>query len=518
MSDFYNKLKKTFRDIIENYGTDFLFIFLSLLIYFLLFYSKWPVWIDQAIHLYMAWGLLNGMTPYVDIANVHLPGVLLIHLIARLISGLEPFGLRLLDICFIFLLLASSSVILRNFGVNLPLRIAGITVYLVFYFSSTFWDTAQKESFSLPLTVLGLIPLFSLISNKNEFKYLEWFFFGAILSFGLWTKVTPAFIVFYLILFSLYAGKKDFYNTLKKYCFYLSGFFLVCIFFISWMILIGSFEGFLKWPLGFSIGPFLKAKWPLTTRLLHTAINLWSGNKKWTLVYVLVSFIFLFLNKSFVQVVLEKKKELFLFFGLVVIAYLSIFIQGKTHCSYHFIVLHWSLMMLGSFVFSLSDVSKLLDKSSVYVILCCILTLFFTGNIYASREPVPHVCTLLAEVLNKHLKPDETVVEFGFCTPLHLKLERKTPFPYLASIGLYNTSPPGSPMRDEIISSLVNSLKDPGVKYFVVDSRKPMPFYSEINEPYKTILEKIGEEKLQNIGFTISDIKFSDFVIYERRK
>src|SRR5688572_21134301 len=101
----------------DGIGRDVLFAAAVLTAYFAAFYHRWPIWEDQAIYHYMAWGLEHGMVPYRDTIDINWPGIVLVHLVARAISGADAMGLRLLDCLFALLLCGSGSAFLSAYGV-----------------------------------------------------------------------------------------------------------------------------------------------------------------------------------------------------------------------------------------------------------------------------------------------------------------------------------------------------------------------------------------------------------------
>ena len=505
--------RKKFLKFLDLYFFDLIFIFMVLASFFILFYSKWPLYVDQGVHLYVAWCTLNGFKPYVDVITIHLPGLIIINMIGRLLGGAEPFGIRLVDIAMLFLLCISTSVILKNWGVKFSFRMLAISAYLVSYFSGNFWYTAQKEGFALSFVVASLIPLLASFGLKKDRSLACFIFFGMILGFGLWTRITLLPMALFVLFLSLFLNRK---NLKLIFIPYFIGILIISIFFIAWLFYMGSFEGFLKWSVMYGTGPYLEGKWSFSKMLFHTIHSFWDGYRKIPVLMTAFGLILNAISGTKLNLMLEKKNEFICLIGIVVVNYLIVLFQGKTHCEYHFIPLKWSLIVLGALLLSVSfSLLKNYAKTMLPIFLS-VLILVFAAKEFSSYVPEPHKCTLLAKELKKHLTEKDKIVEFGFCSQLHSELERVTPFPFVGSISYYNIPSPQSPIRKTILDSLLNALTDPSVKYFIFDSRETMPFHGEAITPKKIVYEKIDIEKISELGFKKSNINFLDFEIYEK--
>lgn len=480
---------------------DIIFIALVLTVYFFWFYYKWHIGIDQGIHLYTAWGMLNGMKLYVDLVNIHLPGLMLMYIIAWFLGGAFPIGLRIVDIGCLFILCLSTSIILSRWKVNLPLRIIGVTLFLVSYFATGPSETAQKESFALPFTILGLLPLLNL-SNKNSISKIHMIIFGMITAFGIWIKITPVLLVLFVLAtnyFFSHVPKKEWLNQLMNY---LIGIIIVSGLFIFWLIISDSFEGFLKWPIGYGLGPYLETRWSVEHIFHDIQKKIGVGGKNLPLLYALIGILLFLFFKRNNKLKIGHKRELLCTLGLILVSILSIFIQGKS-LQYHFIPLQWSLVTFGSLLISLTTLSPDLEKVKWLSIIFCVIILGYSGIEFSKKYIIDtDIKIALRDRINQHLKADDQIVLFGNASFMYSYLQRKTPFPFIASLCLYNMVPPSSKIRKEIIESLVRSLQDPKVKLFLLQNRKTIPIHGVVENSKDIFLKEIGEDKLEELGYT----------------
>ncbi|MBI1858596.1 MAG: hypothetical protein HYR97_05740 [Candidatus Melainabacteria bacterium] len=503
--------KDLFNDFWNSYSIEIIFTAAILIVYFFWFYSKWNLGIDQGIHLYTAWGILNGMTPYVDIINIQLPGLLLINIIARLLGGADPIGLRMIDSLYLFILCISTAVILSRWKVGLPIRIISITLYLVSYFATGTAETAQKESFALPLTILGLLPWLSIDHKKHSNTHM--LVFGIITGLGIWVKITPAFLVVSTLLISYLFSlnhRKEYLSNLTNY---LAGIGLVSISFLSWLVIMGSLKGFFEWCVYYGTGPYLETRWEIGSLIKEFGKKLLLSDRKWPLVFCVLGFITVFITNNS-QLIKQRKKELIYSTSLVLFSVISIYVQGKS-LQYHFIPLQWSLAVFGGVLFSISNLNifPTLLKIRFLPIIFCIIALLFSGHGFSKTFVDTDLKLKFIKKIKQRLKVNETIVLFGNAAYIYSYLERKTPFPFIASIGLHNMVPLDSPIRNRIINSLVSSLKDPSVKLFIVQDRYTLPFHGTSENAKNIVQEQIGNKTLQQLGYT-KKFNYSGFEIY----
>lgn len=448
------------RNIISEYFFDLIF-YLFLLIYcFISFYSKWNLWEDQANHAYISWGLLHGMVPYVDLIDINYPGKILVHLIPWFICDSYAFGLRLIDIVFLFMLCISSSVILSRFSVHWTLRITCLTVFLASYFFTGFQQTAQKDLFSLSLVIFGLLPWFT-----NKFNKFVWIIFGGICAFGLWIKPTPIIIVIFVLLYFFSVEERRLF--FKKLLTFFLGNVLVSVAILLWLYRINALGGFFKWSFMVTLVPYQWSKEEWSIRLIDTISYL--RDYYWPVLLVVIGVVLLIVSskKSFQN---SLNALLFMSFLTMVCLFIPLY-QGKTYCPYHFIPLQWSLVMLAGVLISSSFLANFLNRLRFIWLVCLILVSsgLFSGKYFPQSNDTCGAA--LARSLKSVIKPQRTVVTFGFIPTFHAEFRRKTPFPFTADFSTYRCCAPESRERKEILSALELAFSDPSVELFIITNQ-----------------------------------------------
>jgi hypothetical protein len=127
---------------------DAVFLGVVLTTFYVWFYSRWPLYIDQSIYHYMAWGALHGMVPYRDAINMNWPGIVPFHILGRLLTGHDEAGFRLVDTVVVFVLGVSSASVLRAGGTPAPIRLLALSLYLLAYSSSSRRPPSSSRSFA----------------------------------------------------------------------------------------------------------------------------------------------------------------------------------------------------------------------------------------------------------------------------------------------------------------------------------------------------------------------------------
>jgi len=424
---------------------DWLLPLVALTAYAACFYLRWPVWEDQATYQYMAWGLLHGMRPYVDLVDVNFPGIIPIHILAQLISGADPLGLRLLDLLFTLGLCFGTSWLLTSWGVTRPLRLLALTAYLVGYFATGHFWTAQRDSFALPLLVAGFMPF---MAPRGHRAPLAWLPAGVAVGLGLWIKptLTPAYL--WLSAMWLLVGPRPIGVRWRSWALHALGLALVSVGFLLWLTAWGSLQGFVHWCIHYAFGAYHHSGWPWLIRFSQTARRLWANGAPGPVTLLAIGIVAGSRREVRGPLWDRYRYELTTVIGLCAVLLFVVLCQGKGHSVYQYIPFQWSLTMLGALLASARD----WRRANTLVIAVCLLAFTAVGAKVALRPPSPAVPTdgtRMAQRVAPLLRPGETIVTFGFANTLLSALERPTPFPVISSWILYAATPPTHPGRKE---------------------------------------------------------------------
>ena len=435
----------------------------------------------------------------------------MVHFFARSISGLDPLGLRLLDILFVLILWMSTSAILATWKINWPERLTAFSSYIVYYFSTGFGQTAQRESFALPLVVLGIIPLLVPETKKRNSYY--WILFGAIAGLGLWIKPTPALIVIFAIALALRRSENIRIKLLEIFA-YIAGIALVSILAIDLLWTTGALEGFIEWGIIYVYEAYQTARFSWPVRFADTMKTLSLSEAPLPL-YLSGAGILL-------HVVLRKKIRMPLVYlsgGLIMAALLGALLQGKTHCTYHFIPFKWALGVLAAVLISGINPDRLFARFRILIPILLVTILAMAGNGFSHQEPFLTSGTTFGRELGKVLPSSETIVLFGFSPTLLSGLERRTPFPFIDSWVMYCCSYDNERFRKTIIASLRESVMSSSVKYLIIEKNRHLQLRGFSKSPDTIIEEEIGIDWINAQGFfRSSTYHYPTFDVYERRR
>jgi hypothetical protein len=439
------------------------------------FYLNWDYWDDQAAQAYMTWGMFHGMRPYVDLVDPNWPGILLPHALAYLIAGTDAWGLRALDLIFLYAMLLATSLVLAFWGTPLALRLLAGCAYLTTYFATGWMWTAQRESFGWPLFVVGAIPLLlplgprdpSSIRPTSIVGKRAWAFFGVMAGLSLWIKPTALLAVLILgVTGVILCDRMQRWAILRGMLCYGLAIALVSILFIIVLAATGELGGFIKWGIFYDLGPYSQIKFPWPIRLhmmfefladlrlrqvalglclLGSAIALvWPpGRRRWC----------------------QPARPVIASLIMVVSGALSVYLQGKPGSLYHFIPLLWAMVVLLAVVWSILPWTVGLRNLSLLMCALLVALTFFREPHYAGTT----AGSIAGRILNSKLGANDQIVEWGYSPTLLLRAQRKTPFMTFIGTAFLITTPPDSWAAREVLDRLNIALQNPSVRYLLVE-------------------------------------------------
>jgi hypothetical protein len=304
----------------------------------------------------------------------------------------------------------------------------------------------------------------------------------------------------------------------------------------------GDLRGFYHWGVGFALGPYAKLRFSAALQR-----DWWVGifvrlpmRPVLTLCVVGVIVFAIIAAASALRMARAERgaaagaaESAWRAIQLVVLVFLiglTIYVQGKTHCIYHFIPLKWGLTLFGaalagkpwpwghlrwgpplravlagaSFVYGISYFAKQERE------------LVTAGEISARNA--------FADQLASALAPGETIVLFGFKPSILCALERPTPMPFVDSWIMYAGAPEGSVFREEFMRRWEEAMADPSVRFFIVQPGLQLfpgqrfdPNRPELSDA--VVRERFPAERLKALGFAPSKAfpgSPSGLIVYDR--
>jgi len=451
---------------------DISFFALLLLACGLAFYLHWDMWEDQSAQVYMTWGMFHGMRPYVNLIDPNWPGILLPHTLAYLFSGVQAWGLRAVDLLFLLALLSATSWILAAWKTPRSLRMLVGCAYLLNYFGTGWWWTAQRESFCWPNFVISAIPFLLQLgpgvdAEQSMFGSSAWFIFGALAGLSLWIKPVAWLALFLLFVMTpLLCDRKQRARVIRQTCFFSAGIVLVSAIFIGVMAATGMLPGFIKWGILYDLGPYSQVKWPWMTRFWKTFQYVVTPEfMPLPLLLCIVGCAMAAVLRLSPQRWRRHRGPLLAASALLLAGLMTALLQGKMQSFYHFLPMDWGMAFFAATIWSVIPWKKAFADAANFLTVLAVVAIFIHGP--ASAGPTPG--EIAADQMRPMLSQQDQVVVWGYAPSLLARLGRRTPFQTFIGTSFLITSPPDSWSHREVLDRLNIALQNPSVRYLFVD-------------------------------------------------
>jgi len=120
-----------------------------------LLYTAIPPSPDQALFDYIGWRILNGATPYADVAELNWPGAMLLHTAAAWISGNSIHAWRAFDYGYLLVTLLVVFAVVRALA-GTRVGVAAAIVYQILYVTGGVWFSGQRDILGAPLLLVAV--------------------------------------------------------------------------------------------------------------------------------------------------------------------------------------------------------------------------------------------------------------------------------------------------------------------------------------------------------------------------
>jgi hypothetical protein len=491
-------------------------------LYFLWFYSRWPLTGDHTAISYVAWGLLHGFSPYVDIIEADWPANLLIHSLAWLIYGPSPFGLRLVDGFLILVLCIATSRILACWDVPRGLRFLSISIFLVMYFGADYGGTAQKEGMGIALCAPALL-LWLRWPESDSRMLLP--LSGSIAGMSIAIKPVFAVLWAWVFLYSIYRARSERIRIGRAILRFAIGFVILGGVMVLFLSLVGSLRGFVEWGVVYLLTEHSQAPYGADMLLQRSWLFLaetytFASPNVWVLLLLPIVLVF---QRTRGQLRLRSEAVTFSL-GLFAACFAQMWVQGRGF-SNHFVPVHWSsALLLGVLLSCLPRPLNAVRFDRAMIVLASVICLGFGVEFKIKGYEGALPGALLARRIGASLRKDETVVTYGFQTIGVLpELKRPTPYPFSAAAGMYGWAAQNSPTRKRLVAGLIQAIQHPSVRYFVVEGRilrnqllnsaEVKAFDGEMLLLHRQLMAVLGKE-YRLVGHGI----LGHFVLFERER
>ena len=308
----------------------------------------------------MAWAARHGLVLYRDVINMNWPGCIVVHMLGQSLTGMDASGVRFVEVVFLWIQCLATCRILRAYHVAAPFRIASVTCCLVTYFAAGPWETAQRESFMTPCLAVALVPLLGVHREGQHRGGATWFVAGAFAAFGASIKPTIVLPIggAALVTLILWPGVRR--SLWLRFASYAVGAAAVFVAMLGFLALRGDLRGFYRWGVQFTFGPYGHLRHPDRIQMERWIRVVAQPAVEPTLRFCVagVAVLAIVVGASAVRIwrsapgraveVARDAERILQAILLVCLLGLTIYIQGKTHCRYHYIPLLWALSLLGA--------------------------------------------------------------------------------------------------------------------------------------------------------------------------
>ncbi len=422
-------------------------------------------------------------------------------------------GLRLLDCIFLVILSTATAALLRAYRVSAPLRLLGLTSYLATYFLNDYMQTAQRESFALPLVAVGLACC--LIQARWDRTFSRWVTVACGLTAGLGLAIKPTLalplLVAQVLPVLVRPGRKEAYRFAL---WFIAGEVGAAVCVVSFLACFGSLNGFFEWGVRYAFGPYARARWPIPYRFYHTVdYSLWAPSALLALggAMALVSGMF------------GRRERLAwqgpVVFTVIALAMLAtVIIQGKTHCRYHFHPYFWALSLVGAAALQASlKRGELFATTRLAVVIgVSVLAMLSIEAVYR-RQPKTPDGTLYGAYLRERLAPDDEFVLFGFAPTFHSQIARRTPFPFVDSWIVLDCCEESARPRIErqIGEALAKSVREPTVKCVLLQHHWHFTGTAKWPPGDRILSKYLPEKDLQQLGYSPSLVTLGGGTVFD---
>jgi 4-amino-4-deoxy-L-arabinose transferase-like glycosyltransferase len=492
----------------------------------------WPFDYDQGTFAYGGWAVLHGQQPYIDFWDIKPPNIFYTYAAAFALFGNTVRAIRVFDYLNALLTIGLLLTLATRLWKDAPWRnlAAAITslALIVQYYIFGHWDTAQTETYSLPLLIGAMLLV---IPQKQSKLSLRFACAGALIGIAFYFKFPNAlFLGLIAATIWLFSAKDD---RIKSIIWLSVGF----IFAVGLESVYLAFNGELLplWQLTTSeTASYVSTNYSGTFGFIQ---NLRTSAQALDLSWILIGIV----GWSYWLIARHREEKdsaaisrslMLLILGCV-IALVAVQLQNKGYKYHYAILLPWADLIIGAgFAHVVCAVSKFirLPRWSIAVAMALILLAVSYG--WTSSNPLQDRVNELARIANGdqpangyiatdsisnyvilHTQPNDKIFIFGFQPYVYWKSGRLPATKFLNTIHFKPTTVPKSE-RDELVTSL---LGNPPVLFLVETSDRYTSQGNTNDDSRTTILLRYPElEQLLRDRYWPQDT-LQNTIIYHRR-
>ena len=435
----------------------------------------WPFDYDQGTFAYGGWAVLHRLRPYIDFWDIKPPNIFYTYAAAFAIFGNSVRAIRVFDylnaLLSIALLYTLSLRLWKNVAWSHLAACFASLVFVVQYYIFGHWNTAQTETYSIPLLLAAMLLIVPRVDEDSVRRgsILRSFFAGALIGLSFYFKYPNAL---YLLLAgaAIWIYVRD--DRWKAVVFLISG----CLVAIGLESLYLGLSGELSplWKLSTSeTASYVSSNYSGSfTVLRNLRTSLEALDWLWV-VTAAIGWAIWFVRPSS-KIAAVRSVLLMLFACVLSLAIVQAENKGYT---YHYgILLPWADLLIGAGMAYLSEMFAERDRAPAIVNAALLAVILTLGSFYwSSRNPLEGRAAELinmargfktpngyiagdsiSEFVETHSGPTDDIFIFGFQPYVYWKTGRKPASKFINTIHFKST--PVAPWeRDELVHDLTDN-------------------------------------------------------------
>ncbi len=438
----------------------------------------WPFDYDQGTFAYGGWAVLHGLRPYLDFWDIKPPNIFYTYAAAFALFGNSVRAIRIFDylnaLLSIALLFTLATRLWKDaLWRNLAAVIASLA-FIVQYYIFGHWDTAQTETYSLPL-LLGAWLL--VIPRKESFisnAAIRSLCAGALIGISFYFKFPNAlFLGLIATALWMYSAKE---NRIRSILWLSAGFITAVGLESLYLAMNGE----------------LLALWHLTTSETASYVssnysgsfgfiqNLRTSSQALDLSWIVIGM----LGWSYWLLIRRREEKdaasifrsfMLLFLGCI-IALVAVQLQNKGYKYHYAILLPWADLLIGAgFAHCVCALSKYvqLPRWSIasVLIICLFASCFWLTSSFPFQDRIEELISIandkegangyvatdsISNYVIQHTKPDDKIFIFGFQPYVYWKTGRAPATKFINTIH-FKPNNVNKAERDELVTSLLRN-------------------------------------------------------------
>ncbi len=435
----------------------------------------WPFDYDQGTFAYGGWAVLHGQRPYLDFWDIKPPNIFYTYAAAFALFGKSVRAIRVFDYLNALLTISLIFTLATRLWKNAPWRNLAASIaslaFIVQYYIFGHWDTAQTETYSLPLLIGAMLLV---IPQKESKLSMRSVCAGALIGISFYYKFPNAlFLVLTAAAIWMYVEKE---NRIKSIAWLSAGFILAVG--LESLYLAMNSELIPLWHITTSeTASYVSSNYSGSFGFIQ---NLRTSSQALDLSWIIIGIV----GWSYWLIARRHEEKdahsilqsfMLLILGCL-IALVAVQLQNKGYKYHYAILLPWADLIIGAgFTHCVCALSKFirLPRWSIAIVLALVLlsSSYWLTSIFPLQDRMKELMSIangkepangyiatdsISDYVIQHTSPDEKIFIFGFQPYVYWKTGRAPATKFLNTIH-FKPNTVNKADRDELVTSLLRN-------------------------------------------------------------